>query len=77
MITLQIDPPRLPVLVAGVIAEEYDMPVVARPDDFGTEIAVGRRGHWTRLVHPVDRCNPKIEHAVDWRQEGYPRAISS
>src|SRR5262249_45135323 len=71
----EIDSPGAPVLVASLLAEEYDMPIVVHPYDRGAEIAVGHRGHGARTVYLVDGGNPKIEHAIYWREEGNPRAI--
>ena len=67
---VQIDPPGAPVLVAALLAEEDDVPVVMHPDDPGAEIAVGHLGHRASPlrppgVDPVDRRDPKIEDAVD------------
>jgi hypothetical protein len=72
---LQIDPPGAPILVASRLPEEHDMPIVVHPDDPGTEIAVGHRRHRARIVDPVERRDPEIEHAVDRRAKGDPRAV--
>ena len=72
---LEIDPPGAPVLVAALVAEEHDMPVVVHPDDPRADVAVGHRGHGARILYVVDRGDPKIEHAVDGRAEGNPRAV--
>jgi len=72
---LQIDPPGAPILVAAHLAEEHDMPIVMHPEDPGTEIAVGHRRHRARLADPVDRRDPKIEHAADRRAERNSRAV--
>ena len=66
---LQINPPGTPIFVAGRLAEKHDMTVVVHPDHPRPEIAVGHRGYRARLVDPVDRGNPEIEHAVDRRAE--------
>src|SRR5215471_1098863 len=73
----EIDSPGAPVLVASLLAEEYDMPIVVRPYDRGAEITVGHRGRGTRIVYLVDGGNPKIEHAIYRREEGNPRAIQT
>jgi hypothetical protein len=51
------------------------MSVVVHPDDRGADIAVGHRGYRARIVDPIERRNPEIEHAVDGRAEGNPRAV--
>src|SRR5262249_1384581 len=71
----EIDSPGAPVLVASLLAEEYDMPIVVHPYDRGAEITVGHRGDRARIVDLVDGGNPKIEHAIYWREAGNPRAI--
>src|SRR5215470_2112846 len=71
----EIDSPGAPVLVASLLAEEYDMPIVVHPYDRGAEITIGHRGHGMRIVYLVDGGNPKIEHAIYRREEGNPRAI--
>src|SRR5262252_1666017 len=70
----EIDSPGAPVLVASLLAEEYDVPIVMHPYD-QAEIAVGHRGHGTRIVDLVDGGDPQIEHAIYGREEGNPRAI--
>jgi len=37
---LDIDPMSLPVLVAGLVAEEDHVPAVVRPPEFGRDVAV-------------------------------------
>ena len=59
----------------GLLAEEYDMPIVVHPYDRGAQITVGHRGRGTCIVDLVDGGNPKIEHAIYRREEGNPRAI--
>src|SRR6516162_598891 len=70
----EIDSPGAPVLVASLLAEEYDMPIVVHPYD-QAEITVGHRSHRMRIVDLVDGSNPKIGHAIYRREEGNPRAI--
>src|SRR6516165_338788 len=70
----EIDSPGAPVLVASLLAEEYDMPIVMHPYD-RAEITVGHRGDGTPIVYLVEGGNPKIEHAIYRREEGNPRAI--
>ena len=71
---LEIDTPGAPVLVAALVAEEHDMPVIVHPDDPGADVAVGHRSHGAPC-DVVDRGDPKIEHAVDRRTEGDPCAV--
>ncbi len=71
----KIGPPGAPIFVAGRLAEEHDMPVVVHPDDPRADIAVGHRCYGARIVNPVDRRNPEIEHAVNARAEGNPRTV--
>ncbi len=72
---LQIDPKGAPIFVAGRLAAKHDMSVVVHPDNRGADIAVGHRGDRARIVDPVERCNPEIEHAVNRRAESNPRAV--
>src|SRR4051794_31843145 len=53
------------------------MSVVPHPDDPGTEIAVGHRRHRARLVDPVDRRNPEVEHAVNRLLRGQTNFVKS
>jgi hypothetical protein len=71
----EIDPPRAPIFVASRLTEEHDMPIVVHPENPGAKIAVGHRRHGARIINPIDRRNPKIEHAVNGRTEGKPRAV--
>jgi hypothetical protein len=53
----------LPVLVAALLAEEHDVPVVVEPDQPGPEIPVGHASERARLRHVPDRTDPQVQHA--------------
>src|SRR4051812_39317780 len=71
----QIGTPSTPIFVAGRLAEKHDMSFVPHTNKRGAEMAIGHRRYGARLVDPVDRRYPEIEHAIDGRAERDPHAV--
>ena len=71
----QIDTMRLPVLVAALLAEVNDVPVVVHPRQPRAEAAVRYARERPGFRDVAQRRDPEVQHAVERSEEREARAI--